>query len=92
MHESPNHSNPVKRGDERVEYKKLLDRSDNWLKYAILLHLFHEPKDTLGEIRKTALADVRIQNFLAGISDYHGSLVTNHKKPDLPIHKLFNSI
>ena len=78
----------MKRGDERVDYEKLLDRSDDWLKYAILLHLVHAPKDTLDEIRKTALADVRIQNFLAGISDYHGSLVTNHKNPDLPIHKL----
>jgi len=71
-----------------VEYKKLLDRSDNWLKYAILLHLVHEPKDTLDEIRKTALADVRLQNFLTSISDFHGSPIKNHKNPDLPIHKL----
>lgn len=71
-----------------MEYKKLLDRSDNWLKYAILLHLFHKPKDTLCEIRKTALTDERIQNYLLNITNFHGSLVTNHKNPDLPIHKL----
>lgn len=71
-----------------MEYKKLLDRSDNWLKYAILLHLFHEPKDTLGEIRKTALADARIQNYLSSVANFHGSLVTNHKNPELSIHKL----
>lgn len=71
-----------------MDYKKLLDRSDNWLKYAILLHLFHKPKDTLGEIRKTALADDRIQNDLSNIKNFHGTLVTNHKNPDLPIHKL----
>jgi hypothetical protein len=71
-----------------MDYKKLLDGSDNWLKYAILLHLFHKPKDTLCEIRKTALADERIQNYLSNIKNFHGPLVKNHKNPDLPIHKL----
>ena len=47
-----------------MDYNKLLDRSDNWLKYAIHHHLLHEPKATLGEIRKMALADDRIQHFL----------------------------
>lgn len=71
-----------------MEYKKLLDRSDNWLKYAILLHLCHEPKDTLVEIRNAALADSRIQNYLNDVTAFHSTLVTNHKNPELPIHKL----
>lgn len=71
-----------------MECKKLLDVSENWLKYAIRLHLCHEPKDTLNEISKTALSDDRIQRYLADVANFHGRLVTNHKNPDLPIHKL----
>ncbi len=71
-----------------MEYKKLLNCSDDWLKYAICLNLCDEPRDTLFEIRKAALADNRIQKFLADVSAFHGMLVTNHKNPDLPIHKL----
>ena len=71
-----------------MEYKKLLSRSDDWLKYAINLHLLHEPKETLAELRNATLADSRIQKFLSDVSVFHGTLVTNHKNPDLPIHKL----
>ncbi len=71
-----------------MDYQKLLDCSDNWLKYAIRLNLCHEPKATLVEIRNAALADNRIQSYLNDIANFHGVLVTNHKNPDLPIHKL----
>lgn len=64
-----------------MEYKKLLSRSDDWLKYAINLHLLHEPKETLAELRNATLADSRIQKFLADVSVFHGTLVTNHKIP-----------
>ena len=71
-----------------MEYQKLLDRSDNWLKYAIHFHLCCEPKDNLIELRNAALADDRIQNYLYDVANFHSILVTNHKNPDLPIHKL----
>jgi hypothetical protein len=71
-----------------MEYKKLLDQSDNWLKYAILLHLYHEPKGSLVERRKAALADNRIIGYLNDVANFHGTLVTSHKNPDLPIQKL----
>jgi hypothetical protein len=71
-----------------MDYQKLLDRSDDWLKYAIHINLCNEPKDTLIELRNSALADDRIQRCLSDVSNFHGSLVTNHKNPDLPIHKL----
>ncbi len=71
-----------------MEYQKLLESSENWLKYAIRLHLYHEPKDSLVELRNTALSDDRIQKYLADVANFHGSLVSNHKNPDLPIHKL----
>ena len=71
-----------------MEYQKLFERSDNWLKYAIRLHLQCEPKDNLIELRDAALADSRIQNHLNSIRGFHETLVTNHKNPDLPIYKL----
>jgi hypothetical protein len=71
-----------------MEYQKLLDHSDNWLKYAIHLHLCHEPKDNIAVLRNAALADGGIQNHLNDVANFHGMLVTNHKNPDLPIHKL----
>ena len=71
-----------------MKYQKLLDRSDDWLKYAIHLNLCCEPKDNLAEQRNAALADDRIQSYLNDITNFHSTLVTNHKNPDLPIHKL----
>lgn len=71
-----------------MDYQALLDHSDNWLKYAIQLNLRREPKDALIELKNQALADERIQNYLSDVASFHGALVTNHKNPDLPIHKL----
>jgi len=71
-----------------MDYQTLLDHSDNWLKYAIQLNLRREPKDALIELKNQALADERIQNYLSDVASFHGALVTNHKNPDLPIHKL----
>ncbi|MDI9469080.1 MAG: hypothetical protein QM296_02620 [Bacillota bacterium] len=71
-----------------MRHQKLLDISDGWLKYAIRLNLRHEPKDSLGDIRNAAMADRRIKRYLSEITDFHGTLVTNHKNPDLPIQKL----
>ncbi len=71
-----------------MECQKLLDSSEDWLKYAIRLHLCQESRESLMDLQKAALSEVRIQKFLAGVADFHGSPVTNHKNPDLPIHKL----
>ena len=71
-----------------MEYKWLLDQSDDWLKYGILVNLCHEPKTSLLEIRNKALEDNRIKGYLKDISDFHGVLVTNHKNPKLPINEL----
>ena len=71
-----------------MDFQKLLEISDNWLKYSILLNLCKDNKDNLVEIRNAALADSRIKRYLSDVANFHGSLVTNHKNPDLPIHKL----
>jgi hypothetical protein len=71
-----------------VDNQELLKRSDDWLIYAIRHHLCEEPKDSLVNVRDKALADERIRRYLSDVEDYHATLVTNHKNPDLPIHKL----
>lgn len=71
-----------------MDRQKLSEISDDWLKYAIRRNLGQEPEGDLVEIRRAALADGRIKRYLSDIADFHGTLVTNHKNPDLPIHKL----
>ncbi len=71
-----------------MEFQKLLDLSDDWLKYAIRFNLCREAEDDLLEIKNAALADRHIQGYLFDIANFHSTLVTNHKNPDLPIHKL----
>ncbi len=71
-----------------MKYQKLLNISDDWLKYAIRLNLYHEPVHSLVELKKVALSDSRIKEYLSNIKDFHSTLVTNHKNPTLPIHKL----
>jgi hypothetical protein len=66
----------------------LLEISDDWLKYAVFLNLRQESKDNLIEVRKSALADERIRKLLLDIKNFHDILLTNHKNPTLPIHKL----
>lgn len=72
----------------KMDYRKLLEISDDWLKYAIRLNLLNETKDNLVELRNSALADKRIKEYLSDIANFHNTLVTNHKNPSLPIQKL----
>lgn len=71
-----------------MKYQKLFDRSDNWLKYAISVQLLRKPKNEIIELKKSALADIRIQSSLNDVANFHCTLVTSHKNPALPIHKL----
>jgi len=66
----------------------ILDNAEPWLKYAARVNLLHESKASLTDLRLEALADPKIRGYLTDVADYHSTLVTNHKNPDLPIHKL----
>jgi len=66
----------------------LLNRSEDWLKYAVRVNLLREPKESLIKLRQSALSDERVKSCLRDIADFHGTTVTNHKNPDLPMHKL----
>lgn len=68
--------------------EKLLSGSEPWLAYAIKINLLNESKERLTSLKKDALKDDKIQSYLRDITNFHGILVTNHKNPELPIHKL----
>ena len=68
--------------------ENLLSISEPWLQYAIRIHLLDESRDSLTDLRNEALKDGKIQSFLKDVSDFHGVLVSNHKNPELPVHKL----
>ena len=66
----------------------ILDKGEIWLQYAAKINILNENKECLVDLRRQALADLRIKAYLRDVADYHGILVSNHKNPDLPIHKL----
>ena len=68
--------------------KFILENGDAWLKYAVKINILNESKETLTDLRLQALSEPKIKAYLSDIADYHSILVSNHKNPDLPIHKL----
>ena len=66
----------------------ILEKGEAWLQYAARLNVLKETKESLSGLRQQALSDSKIKEYLNDIADYHSILVTNHKNPDLPIHKL----
>lgn len=67
---------------------ELLAISEPWLQYAIRINMLGQKKDDLESLKIEALRDPKIQQSLSIISDFHSTLVTNHKNPNLPIHQL----
>ncbi|MDD4297228.1 MAG: hypothetical protein PHC69_09770 [Ruminiclostridium sp.] len=67
---------------------KLLPMSEEWLQYAIRLNLLTEKKEDLMELKCKVLEHDKIKSCLCDIKGFHNTLVSNHKNPDLPIHKL----
>ena len=68
--------------------ENLLSISEPWLQYAIRKNLLDETEANLTTLKIEALKDVKIQSYLKDVSAFHGILVSNHKNPDLPMHKL----
>lgn len=68
--------------------ENLLAISEPWLQYAIRLNLLNESKESLASLKNEALKGNKIQAYLNDISNFHSMLVSNHKNPELPIHKL----
>ncbi|MDD2491223.1 MAG: hypothetical protein PHV12_03405 [Bacteroidales bacterium] len=66
----------------------LLSISEAWLQYAIKYNILNESKENIGTLKSKALQDEKIRGYLNDIIEFHNILVSNHKNPDLPIHKL----
>lgn len=66
----------------------IMENGEAWLKYATKLNILSESKESLTDLRRQALSDPKIKAYLRSITDFHSILVSNHKNPDLPIHKL----
>jgi len=66
----------------------ILQNGEAWLQYAVKINFLGENRDTLTALEQQALADAKIKAYLVDITDFHSILVSNHKNPDLPIHKL----
>ena len=67
----------------------------NWLltsvpyvQHAIRKNILKQNEEELEELKSFVLSDARIQKYLSDIADFNALLVTNHKNPDIPIHKL----
>lgn len=63
-------------------------KSEPYVEYAIRINFLKEDKETLHVLKKQVLLDSRIQNYLKDVADFNGILVTTHKNPNIPIHKL----
>ena len=66
----------------------ILENGEMWLQYAIRKNILNESKKSLANLRQQALSDPKITAYLNDITNFHSILVSNHKNPDLPIHKL----
>jgi len=66
----------------------ILNDGEVWLRYAARLNILRESRESLTDLRLQALSDPKIKSYLNDIACYHSILVSNHKNPDLPIHKL----
>lgn len=66
----------------------LLSNGEVWLQYAIKINFLNENKEDNIFLKEKALQDEKIKTYLKDITNFHSVLVSNHKNPDLPIHKL----
>ena len=67
---------------------KLLDKSEDWLQYAIRVNILKEKKEDILELKNNLLKNDKIKSYLSDITYFHNTLVSNHKNPILPIYKL----
>jgi hypothetical protein len=66
----------------------LLANSEDWLQYAVRRNLLNEKEDGLVLLKDKALKDNKIKQYLRDISNFHGTIVSTHKNPDLSVNKL----
>jgi hypothetical protein len=62
--------------------------TEPYVQYAVRKNILRQNMNETSTLNSSMLSDVRIQKFLSDIADFNATLVTNHKNPDIPIHKL----
>jgi len=62
--------------------------SEPYVEYATRISILKQNKSSLHDLRNLVLLDSRIKRYLNDIANFNSMLVTNHKNPELPIHKL----
>ncbi len=62
--------------------------NEPYVQYAVRKNILRQNKHELCELKASVLSDIRIKKYLSDIADFNATLVTNHKNPDIPIHKL----
>lgn len=65
-----------------------LPECEPYVEYAVRKNILGQNKDELSDLKAAVLSDTRIQKYLDDVADFNAILVTNHKNPDIPIHKL----
>lgn len=65
-----------------------LPECEPYVEYAVRKNILKQNMDELRDLKSTVLSDMRIQKYLDDVADFNATLVTNHKNPDIPIHKL----
>jgi hypothetical protein len=71
-----------------MESIKWLLSADPYVAYATCKNLLNRPEQDLTDLKKMVLNDDRIKEQLGVVANFSGTLVSNHKNPDLPIHIL----
>jgi len=62
--------------------------AEPWIEYTVRVNHLNEEKSTLASLRALTLQDDRIQAYLRDINDFHSTVVSTHKNPDLSVNKL----
>jgi len=62
--------------------------SEPYVQFAVRINILKQHKKDLKDLESAVLSDFRISRYLKDIADFNSTIVTNHKNPDLPIHKL----
>jgi len=71
-----------------MESIKWLLAGDPYVAYATRKNLLNIPEQDLADLKKMVLYDARIKKQLGAVANFSGTVVSNHKNPDLPIHIL----
>lgn len=73
-----------KTNDMLLEFYK----SESYVEYAYRKNILKESDEVLKDLKNKVLSDKKITNLLFDVSNFNDTIVSTHKNPELPIHKL----